>query len=72
MRYSDTVVIDCQNSGTECSVDCRDTNSCTVDCRNGASCELLCRGATTCGFGTCEGGETMCGGGRIVCNDTCG
>jgi hypothetical protein len=57
--------------GSDCAIDCRGASKCdTVECRSGSRCLLSCSGAD-CGFHKCDGGETQCAGGIVVCNRAC-
>lgn len=60
----------CTN-GAICSSTCTSANNCAMDCTDGAECELDCTDSNTCGFTTCEGVESSCSDGRLVCNRGC-
>ena len=59
--------------GAECEVFCgSEANNCDqLVCKTDARCLLTCSSANNCSFAVCEGGETQCGGGVVVCNRPC-
>lgn len=61
----------CEDAGTECAIDCTDTGKCHAKCLDGASCKLDCSGSAHCHFRECDGDETVCSDGTVVCNGSC-
>jgi hypothetical protein len=60
----------CTNGAT-CSATCTSANNCRMDCESGSACELQCNSVGTCRFDSCDGVESTCSDGRIVCNRDC-
>jgi len=57
---------------SECTVDCAGANNCDeIECQRGAACTVRCGDAENCKFKRCDGVQTECPDGTLVCGRDC-